>query len=150
MPAGRPSLYTEEIAEQICERMSEGETLREVCRDPNMPAQSTVFRWLAKNDAFREQYTRAREALIEHWADEIIEISEDGSNDWMLRQRDDDDPVVVLNHEHIARSKLRVDSRKWLMSKLAPKKYGDKLQTEHSGSVTISYEDALADLGKAE
>lgn len=127
------STFTQEVADLICERMSSGQTLREVCRDPEMPSQPTVFRWIEKNELFRKQYTRAREALIEHWADEILEVSDDGSNDWMTRRREDGEVIETVNHEHIARSKLRVDSRKWLMSKLAPKKYGDKVQQEVSG-----------------
>lgn len=97
-----------------------------------MPAKSTVMKWLTLHPEFVDQYARAREAQADHFAEEILEISDDGSNDWMERRNDDGDVVaVVADHEHISRSKLRVDSRKWLMSKLAPKKYGDKVV--HSG-----------------
>lgn len=132
---GRPSGYTQETADIICHRMAEGESLREVCRDPAMPSTSTVMRWAIAVEAFREQYTRAREALLEHWAEEITEIADDGSNDYMDRL-DKDGKVIgeVVNQEHIARSRLRVDTRKWLLSKLKPKKYGDKL--ELSGDAT--------------
>lgn len=68
--------------------------------------------------------------LLEHWAEEIIEIADDGSNDWMERN-DKDNPGFVANGEHIQRSRLRSDNRKWLLSKLAARKYGDKL--EHTG-----------------
>lgn len=108
-----------------------------------MPAKSTFLRWLSERPALQDQYARAREAQADHYADEIVEISDDGSNDWMSRQQGEE-TVRVVDHEHISRSKLRVDSRKWLMSKLAPKKYGEKL--ELSGKMTISHEDALAAL----
>lgn len=134
---GRPSSYTDETAAIICERIANGQSLREVCRDEAMPGKSTVMRWLGEREAFRDQYARAREAQADYWADEILEISDDGSNDWMKRQHGDDDPVEVPNHEHISRSKLRVDSRKWLMSKLAPKKYGDRVEQVHSGGLTV-------------
>lgn len=130
---GRPSDYTEDLALLICTRLADGETLREICRDETMPHRATVFRWLATDQAFRDQYTLAREVQADLWADELVEIADDGSNDWMLRNRGDDDPVEVVNHEHVTRSKLRVDARKWLMAKAAPKKYGDKVDVQHSG-----------------
>lgn len=132
---GRPSDYTAELVTQICQLITEGMSLREICRREDMPDKSTVFRWLSENDkaAFHDQYARATAARAEFWAEEIIEISDDGSNDWAERQvapgviRRMPDPEVVN------RSKLRVDARKWLMSKLQPKKYGDKLTNEHVG-----------------
>ena len=79
-------------------------------------------------DGFYPQYARARELQMEAWADEIVEISDDGTNDWMERQLRDGKTEEVLDHEHITRSRLRVDTRKWIMSKLKPGTYGDKLQ----------------------
>lgn len=133
MPAGRPTDYGPDIVSQICERLADGQSLREICRADDMPGMTTVFRWLAAHEDFREQYARAREAQADRFAEEILDIADDGSNDWMQRQQGDDDPVEVANHEHISRSKLRVDARKWLMSKMAPKKYGDKITQELTG-----------------
>ena len=130
---GRPSEFTEEMAAGICERLSEGESLRQICRGKGMPAKSTVLRWLTDRPQFQDQYARARDAQADHFGDEILEIADDGSNDTYVTK----DGVELVNHDHIARSRLRVDSRKWLMSKLAPKKYGDKLDLEHSGAVKI-------------
>ncbi len=95
-----------------------------------MPSKSTVMRWLSDeaNEDFRDQYARARERQADHFADEILEIADDGHNDWMDRQVRKGVFVRSPDHEHINRSKLRVDARKWLMSKLAPKKYGEKLE----------------------
>jgi hypothetical protein len=112
--------------------MREGESLRAICRSEDMPGRTTVLRWLENNEVFRGQYERAREALIEHWGEEILEISDDGTNDYMERQKGED-VERVANGEHIQRSRLRVDTRKWLMSKLAPRKYGDFMRNEHSG-----------------
>jgi hypothetical protein len=97
-----------------------------------MPGKSTIFRWLAKHVEFRDQYARACEARTEAHADEILAIADDGSNDWM--QKNHGESIVwVENGEALRRSQLRIDSRKWLMSKLSPKKYGDKITQEQTG-----------------
>lgn len=90
-----------------------------------MPSVTTVMRWLGEESAadFREQYARARELQADKLAEEILAIADDGSNDTYK----DEDGLPRVDHDHIARSRLRVDSRKWLAGKLAPKKYGDKL-----------------------
>lgn len=138
--AGRHSDYTDEMAEIICMRLAEGDSLRKICSDEDMPSKTSVFRWLAKNSSFRDQYAQAKEMGCQVWAEEIIDIADDGSNDWM-EQLDKDGEVAGyrLNGEHVQRSKLRVDSRKWLLSKLAPKKYGDRMavdqKTELAGRV---------------
>ncbi len=126
---GRPSLYTEALAAEICRRLAEGETLRAICRDKAMPDKATVLRWLAdkKKADFRDQYTHAREMQADALFDEALEIADYASDDWAV----DKDGKKTLDHEHVQRSRLRVDTRKWLMARMAPKKYGDKLQ--HTG-----------------
>jgi uncharacterized transporter YbjL len=101
-----------------------------------------VFRWLESNETFREQYARAREAQADTLADEILEISDDGSNDWMTRAGKDQELAWQLNGEHVQRSRLRVDSRKWFASKVAPKKYGDKLELagDRENPLTVIHE----------
>lgn len=126
---GRPTNYTQDTANIICERIVEGESLRSICTADDMPAIRTVFNWLAKDDAFVQQYTRAREAQADTLADEIIDIADDGSRDYAK----DKDGHEVVDHDHIARARLRVDSRKWIASKLKPKKYGEKVTSELSG-----------------
>ena len=132
MSVGRPALYTPELAAEVCRRISEGESLRGVCRDESMPCTATVLKWARDIPEFAEQYAKAREALLEHWAEEITEIADDGSNDWMERH-EKDNVGYAANGEHINRSRLRVDTRKWLLSKLAAKKYGDRVSAELSG-----------------
>jgi hypothetical protein len=131
---GRPSNYSPEITTAICVRLGLGESLREICRDEDMPDKSTVMRWLATHAEFRDQYAGAREAQADYYAEEIIEISDDGSNDWMTRKNADGTDVEVENKEVLSRSKLRVDTRKWLMARMAPKKYGDKITQEVTGA----------------
>jgi hypothetical protein len=129
---GRPSTFTQEVADAICERIAAGESLRLIVLDEGMPDERTVYRWLDRDEAFRQQYARAREAQADAMVEDILEICDDARNDWMER-RGEEDAGWVANGEHIQRSKLRVDARKWLMSKLAPKKYGDKLDLNHGG-----------------
>jgi hypothetical protein len=87
------------------------------------------MKWAAEKPAFSEQYAKARELLLEHWAEEIIEIADDGTNDWMERKNAEGENIGwQVNGEHIQRSRLRSDNRKWLLSKLAAKKYGDKIE----------------------
>lgn len=141
---GRPSDYTPELADLICAELSEGRSLRSVCQDENMPNKATVFRWLRTNDSFRDQYARAKEEAADSMADEINEIADDGTNDWMERLDNDAKPIGwQLNGEHVQRSKLRIDARKWVASKLKPKAYGDRVAHEHTGKLTL--ENLIAD-----
>ncbi len=124
---GRPSIFSDALALTICERLAGGESLRQICEDADMPAKSTVMKWALENKDFSDQYARARALLMEHWSDDLIDIADDGTNDYVQRTGDDGEVIShSLNNEHIQRSKLRVDTRKWIMSKLAPKRYGDK------------------------
>lgn len=129
---GRPTDYTPDLAKVVCDRLASGESLRAICADDDMPGKTTVFSWLASNAEFRDQYAIAREAQAEFFADEIIEIADDTTGDFITKNTDNG-PIEVVDHEHIARSRLRVDARKWFASKVAPKKYGDRQTLEHTG-----------------
>src|SRR5689334_9626997 len=102
---GRPSSYTPEIAEQICQRLKEGETLRQICRSEGMPSKTAVLHWLRDREDFRAQYAHARELQTDHWADEIIDIADDGSNDWIEREKKDGSVVTLVDQENINRSR---------------------------------------------
>lgn len=130
---GRPSDYTEELAARICAEIGQGSKLKDICEAEDMPCDRTVYRWLAANDQFSQQYARAMESRANVMAEEILEIADNATNDWMQRNHGEDDPGWALNGDHVQRSKLRIDSRKWLMSKMAPKKYGDKVTQELTG-----------------
>ncbi len=126
--------FSPEIFTEVCDRIANGESLRKVCKAPDMPNKSSFLRWVddaelnAKHN-LRDQYARAREALADVYAEETVDIADDSTND---TQKDDEGREIV-NHDHIARARLRVDARKWAASKMAPKKYGDKLTNEHTG-----------------
>ncbi len=115
MPAGRPSSYTPEIADEICRRLAGGESLRAICRDDGMPHAETIRRWLAddKHPGFRGQYARARSDQARGYAEEVVEIADT-----------EEDPQ---------RARVRIDARKWVASKLLPKAYGERVALEHSG-----------------
>jgi hypothetical protein len=149
--AGRPTLYTEEIGQKICARLAEGESLRSVCNSEDMPHESTVRSWaLDPEHPISTQYIRAREVGYLKMADELVEISDDGSNDWIERNYGDDKPPGwQVNGEHVTRSRLRVDTRKWLLSKALPKVFGDKITAEHTGPDGAPLEGSSRDLARA-
>ena len=133
-PQGRPSTYTKVLAFKICKRLAEGETLRNICRDPEMPRLSTVMEWNLKDrEGFSEQYARARTAQAEHLFDEILEIADDSSEDMMTITTGKGREVEVENREVTNRSRLRVDTRKWYLSKVLPKKFGEKMDVTTDG-----------------
>ena len=125
---GRPSIYSRELIDRICEQLASGMSMRAVCKADDMPAMSTVFKWLREHPEFSEQYAIAKEEAGEAMFEEILEIADDGTNDWLIQNGDEDAlERYKFNGEHYQRSRLRVDARKWYLSKLKPKKYGDKL-----------------------
>lgn len=134
MQTGRPSDFTPEIANEICERLSKGESLRKITgadRDDFMPAETTVRRWLAGtedwNEEFRRQYAHAREAQADHYADEIVAIADCTD----LQPSPFEGSVPMARDPQ--RDRLRIDARKWVASKLAPKRYGDKVALTGGG-----------------
>ena len=130
---GRPSEFTQEIADAICERLADGESLRSICQDDGMPSRMTVFRWLGDHErvSFRDQYVREREEQAEFYAESIIEISDEKEVEAIYQG---EDVKLDLSSSAIARNRLRVDARKWYASKLAPKKYGDFKAVELTGA----------------
>ena len=131
---GRPSVYSADLAHEICEQLASGKTLREVCRGENMPSEATVRAWAVDDrEGFSAHYARAREIGYLSIADELLEIVDDGTNDWMERQDDSGGTSYQVNGEHIQRSRLRFDARRWLLSKALPKVFGDKVVQEHTG-----------------
>ncbi len=127
MGAGAPSKYTEEIANEICDRISTSNRgLAFICRDLGV-APSSVFKWLREHKEFSESYARAREAQADFLAEEMLEIADHNDADTVVVYGADGKPKEVEDKEWTNRSRLRVDTRKWIASKLRPKKYGDKI-----------------------
>lgn len=117
---GRPSSFSPDVAEEICTRMAEGKGLRQICALNDMPERRTVLRWLESSSDFRHQYARAREALMDWYSEEILKIAFDDAGDVFI-----DGEKVVNDHARVQRARLKVDTLKWIMSKLAPRRYGD-------------------------
>ena len=141
---GRPPVMTEAVQLEICARMAEGESLSAVCRDPDLPARSTVTRFLVgegpENSAFCKRYAQARESLLDVYAEQIISISDDGTTDYITKTGRNGHEYEAVDQEHIQRSRLRVDSRRWLLSKLRPNEYGDKVVAEVSGGLIHTHD----------
>lgn len=139
---GRPTLLTKDIADELFVRMLSPESLRSICADEKMPAKSTVLNWLAlgsDNDAspehaaFLDRYTRVRALQTELLLDEVPEIIDDSTNDYMERRRKDGETELVVNQENIQRSRLRMDGRFKLAEKFAPNKYGNRVDMNVGG-----------------
>jgi hypothetical protein len=128
---GRPSMYSEDIALEICTRLSLGESLRKICIDDHMPVQSVIYVWLNKKPEFAEQYTRAREEQAETHADEIVAIADETPKTKEVRDKDGNVIDITLDSSYIAWQRQRIDARKWNASKQRPKKYGDRVT--HAG-----------------
>lgn len=129
------SAYDPEIAREILERLEQGESLIGICKsDPKFPHERTVRRWAADDiEGFAPKYARARDVGLDAIAEQVIAIADDSSNDWITRTREDGSEYEVLNSDHVNRSRLRFDARRWYLSKLAPKKYGERQAVEHTG-----------------
>lgn len=143
---GAPTKKTPGLIEQVCEGLAEGKSARSMCDEIGI-SQKTLWNWLAADEEFLQQYTRAKEVGCDRLFDEILAIADDRTADIVT----DDNGRVITDHEVINRSRLRVDARKWYLSKLAPKKYGDKLINTHEGgdpanpiqqTITVSFVDA--------
>lgn len=134
--------YTPELGERICAEMIDGKSLRSVCAMDGMPSKTTVMQWLRKHPEFEKIYRIAQAERAESYIEEIVEISDDGTNDWMANN-DPDNPGYRFNGEHFGRSRLRVDTRKWIAAKMHPNRYGEKVAT------TIEAGDSLAALLQA-
>lgn len=115
---GRPTDYTKDMADKICEKIANGRSLRSICAEDGVPPMKTIYRWLEANEEFRHQYARAREKQADYFAEEIIEIADSAE----------------AESAAVSKAKLQIDARKWAASKIAPKKYGDKTELDVKSS----------------
>ena len=118
-PVGRPPKFTQTLADDICERIANGESLRNICRDKSMPDKTTVLRWVDDNNDFCDQYARACARREDSFFDDLIEIADS----------------VTADAAEVAKARVQIDARKWVLSRMNPKKYGDRVQQEVSGSI---------------
>lgn len=138
-PDGKSSIrapkrhYTETLGRTICERIMLGDSLTKICEDPRMPGKRAVVRWLSSPERadFREMYYYAKRVQAEFLVDEIIEIADDSTKDWKPVYNNDGELTgIKTDNEAIQRSRVRIDTRKWLAAKLIPRVYGDNRHVE--------------------
>lgn len=124
---GAPSYkWTQEIEDEILDRIAKGQSVVDICDDDWLPSQRTLYRRLEADDEFRQRYARARDMQADTLFDEILQIADDGRNDWMER-KSAENPGWVENGEALRRSEIRINARKWMAGKLRPKVYGEKI-----------------------
>lgn len=126
MPAGRPSEYTKEIGEEFCSRLSKGKSMRTVCKDDDMPSAATIFKWMRDNPEFLKQYEQAKVNSADAHLETIEELG-----DLAIEEAKTVDPKS--SNAVVSAYKLKADNLKWYMSKLKPKKYGEKLDVTSDG-----------------
>ena len=122
----RPSIYSQALIDEICARLAEGQSLRSICRDDEMPGLRTVMTWLNDKPEFQQQYARAKETGADALADEILDIS-NNTMPGVVRTIKADGGIEEKTSDMIEHRRLQIDARKWLLGKIAPKKYGDKI-----------------------
>ena len=128
---GRPSVYDQRVADELLSRLATGESLDNICKDEHMPSPPTVRRWAIEmtqdgvggRASFSADYARARELGYEAIAEGILEFGQEGYRG----------PDGFVDNGEIQRLRLLSDNRKWLLSKLLPRKYGDKVTQEIVG-----------------
>ena len=131
---GRPFDYTPELFNEMMAAIATStHSLRTICAThENFPDVASFYRWLQAFPELREQYARAKEDQLQALEDEMRDIADESANDYMMTKYG-----PKLDKEAVMRSKLRIETRQWLMGKLRPKKYGDKVQVENSGEVKV-------------
>lgn len=114
---GRPSDYLVEVADDICSLLASGESLNSICKRKGFPSRNTVYRWLREYQDFRDNYARATDDRADSIFEEMLDISDN----------------VIPDNAEIAKARLKIETRKWVLSRMNPKKYSDKQSIEHTG-----------------
>ena len=144
---GRPTVFTPALADRICELIAEGRPNREICKMVGI-AEKSLYNWLSNNPGFVQQYATSKERQADFYAQQIVGISDEAT---VEVRHQGEDVVLDISSSAVARNRLRIDARKWIASKLAPKKYGEKLQVggaedlppiKSEGTLTLSADEA--------
>lgn len=144
---GRPTMYTLELAKDICKQLATtNKGIITLCNEnPHWPARTTVFEWRLDYKDFADMYAQAKRDQIECMIDEIQEISDNMRGDTIITYDESGEPVERCNTEWLGRSRLRIDTRKWIAAKLAPKLYGEKITNETTVTI-VKHEEAIKEL----
>lgn len=134
--------FTQEIWDEICDVIAcTPKGIRKLCHEhPHWPCADTIFSWLKTNKEAADQYARVKQIQVEPLADELLSICDDSSNDIIL----DDNGKPTCNYAAIQRARLKIDTIKWMISKLCPKIYGNQSQPEATNDK--SYAELLREL----
>ncbi len=138
MKTGRPTKYTPELADKICQQLANGISLRTVCKSDEMPSTVTVFAWMRTNEEFLNQYARAKQESADAMAEEVLYIA-DTQETGTTTTIKGDGSVETKEEDMLGHRRLQIDTRKWLMAKMKPKKYGDKLDVTTGGESINPY-----------
>lgn len=130
---------------EIIERLSAGEPLAQICRDAHMPHRRTIYLWMEADEAAKAEFEVARDDGFDAIAADCLSIADDGSRDYVVEEDAEGGHRSVVDHDHIQRSKLRIDTRLKLLAKWDPRRYGDKIDLNHGGSIDanirVTFED---------
>lgn len=135
---GRPSLYTPELAQEICDRLSKGEPLSVICRSPGMPDPATVWRWTEADGAFSQAIAQARARGFDAIADQCFMIANTQTVGERVEMDANGKVERVIREDMLGHRKLQIETRLKLLAKWDPKRYGERLDLNHSGGLTIA------------
>ena len=138
--------YDQILGEEICEAVATStDSLKLILeRNPHFPSKDVIRKWRFRLPTFANMYTQAKQLQAELFAEECSDISDDGRNDWMVNLTEEEQGMGwKLNGEHVQRSRLRIDTRKWIACKLAPRVYGERQVVDHN---IVSHETSLKEL----
>lgn len=145
-PKKRATVFNQKIANEILARIANGQSVRLICEKAPSPTRTTFYKWIRENEQFRKDYEQAIELRSDHIAEEILQIADDRTDDYVQELGDNGLPVFIQNNVKVQRDRLRIDSRKWLLAKMSPKKYGDHLKVDadnnHSGAIKIVFDES--------
>ena len=146
LPTENLRYYSPDMAVDICDQVAKNQVgLKRLCEmNPHWPSRDVILQWRNRDPVFGAAYMRAKQMQIEGLMDECLDIADDTSGDIKIKFDSNGDAIEVQNAEFVNRSRLRIDTRKWLAGKLEPKVYGEKTQTDTT--VTVKHEEAIKEL----
>lgn len=127
---GRPTIYSEELITEFLYRISMGKSVSAVCSCDDMPYRSTIYEWLAKYSDFSDRYARASEQRADRYFDEMLDIA---------------DGTLI---DEVQKAKLQIDTRKWVLARMNPKKYSDKAQDDNADNAISLLAKFMKELGE--
>jgi hypothetical protein len=135
-PPGRPSLYTPQLVDRLCEEIAKGRSVHRICEEDWAPSEDTFYTWLHQHPEFSEKYVRARECQADHMAAEILEIADDTEHDTIIVTGKDGATYEKTDSARVQRAQLRVNARQWQMARMSPRRWGsDRVVDDNEGNV---------------